>query len=193
MRPFHAVRARLQLLLARRSAEARMDQEIGLHVDLETEHLMREHGLEPEEARRRALVAFGGVERYKEELRDGRGLAWLGGLSLDLKLGLRMVAKYPGLSLVSVLGMAVAIAIGALVFGWVAAMLDPELPLEGGDRIVAVQTERADAPGNIDRQVLHDFVVWRTALTTVRDLGAFQLVDRNLMVEDGATDVVEVA
>src|SRR5690606_9135303 len=105
--------------------------------------------------------------------------------------------KYPGLSLVSVLGMAVAIAIGALVFGWAAAMLDPTLPLEGGDRIVAVQTDRADTPGDFDQHVLHDFVVWQTALTTVRDLGAFQLGDRNLVVdregEGGVTDAVAVA
>ncbi len=197
MRLFHAVRARLHLLLARRSAEARMDQEIGLHIDLESERLVRDEGLDPQEARRRALAAFGGVERYKEELRDGRGLAWLGGLSLDLKLGVRMVAKYPGLSVVSVFGMAVAIAIGAMVFSWAAAMLDPTLPLEGGDRIVAVQTDRADTPGDFDEHVLHDFVEWRTALTTVRDLGAFQLADRNLIVEGGGDDrvmdVVEVA
>ncbi len=197
MRLFHAVRTHLHLLLARRSAEARMDEEIGLHIDLESERLVREEGLDPQEARRRALAAFGGVERYKEELRDGRGLAWLGGLSLDFKLGVRMAAKYPGLSLVSVLGMAVAIAIGALVFGWADAMLDPTLPIEGGDRIVAVQTDRADAPGDLDQHVLHDFVEWRTALTTVRDLGAFQLGDRNLVVEDGGkggvADVVAVA
>jgi hypothetical protein len=55
---------------------------------------------------------------------------------VDVKLSVRMVAKYPGLSLVSVLGMALAIAIGAGVFGWVAAVLDPTLPLEGGDRVV---------------------------------------------------------
>lgn len=193
MRLFHALRTRLRLLLASRSAEARMDEEIGLHIDLETERLAREEGLDPQEARRRALVAFGGVERYREELRDGRGLAWLGGLSLDFKLGFRMVAKYPGLSLVSVLGMAVAIAIGALVFGWVAAMLNPTLPLAAGDRIIAVQTDRADTPGDFDQHVLHDFVVWRNALTTVRDLGAFQLVNRNLVIDDEVTDVVEVA
>jgi predicted permease len=192
-----STRTRLHLLFARRAAESRMDEEFRFHLDMETKRLVREHGLEPEEARRQALAAFGGVERYKEELRDGRGLAWLGGLSLDFKLGVRMAAKYPGLSLVSVLGMAVAIAIGALVFGWVAAMLDPTLPLEGGDRIVAVQTDRADAPGDFDQHVLHDFVVWRTELTTVRDLGAFELGDRNLIVgrggEDRVTDVVAVA
>ncbi|HEX5438261.1 MAG TPA: ABC transporter permease [Gemmatimonadaceae bacterium] len=189
----YALRARLRLLFGRHAAERRMEEEFGLHIELETERLVREAGLEPEEARRQALVSFGGVERHKEELREGRGLAWLGGLSLDLKLGLRMMAKYPALSLVSVLGMALAIATSAVVFGWIAAALDTTLPLEGGDRIVAVQTNRADVAGNVDRQVLHDFVAWRTELTTVRDLGAFQLGDRNLIVDDHVVGVVEVA
>ncbi|HET7622209.1 MAG TPA: ABC transporter permease [Gemmatimonadaceae bacterium] len=192
-----STRTRLRLLFARRAAESRVDEEFRFHLDMETRRLVRERSLAPEEARRQALAAFGGVERYKEELRDGRGLAWLNGLSLDFKLGVRMVAKYPGLSIVSVLGMAVAIAIGALVFGWAAAMLDPTLPLPGGNRIIAVQTDRADTPGDFDQHVLHDFVEWRTTLTTVRDLGAFQVADRNLIVErggeNGVADVVEVA
>ena len=113
--------------------------------------------------------------------------------AVDFRLAVRMLAKYPVLSGVSVMGMAVAIAIGASVFGMVAAVLDPTLPLEGGDRIVAVQTNRADAPGNIDRQVLHDFGVWRSELTRVRDLGAFQLDDRNLIVANQVTGVIPVA
>jgi hypothetical protein len=65
---------------------------------------------------------------------------------LDVKLGLRMLAKYPGLSLVSVIGMAVAIAIGVTAFGLISATLDPRIPLEEGDRIVALQNNRADNP-----------------------------------------------
>lgn len=112
---------------------------------------------------------------------------------LDVKLGVRVLAKYPGLSTVSVLGMAMAIAIGSTVFGWVAAVLDPSLPLDGGDRIVAVQTVRADVSGKLEQQVLHDFAMWRTELTTVRDLGAFALGDHNLILGDEVTDVVSVA
>ena len=111
---------------------------------------------------------------------------------LDVKLGVRMVAKYPGLSLVSVLGMAVAIAIGAGVFGGIGAMLDPTLPLPGGDRIVALQNHRADKPGSPDRQDLHDFVDWRSELTTVRDLGAFRRTSRNLIIEGRGTDLVRI-
>src|SRR5690349_6201350 len=113
MQWFDAARARLRLLVGRRAAEARMDDEIAFHLEMEAARLAREHGLTPDEARRRARVAFGGVERHKEAMRDGRGLAWLGGFSLDLRLGLRMLAKYPGLAIVGGLGMALATAIGA--------------------------------------------------------------------------------
>jgi putative ABC transport system permease protein len=113
--------------------------------------------------------------------------------ALDVRLALRVLAKYPVLSSVSVIGMSVAIAIGTIVFGWVSAVLEPKLLLDEGDRIVAVQTNRADAPGNRDLQVLHDFLEWRTELTSVRDLGAFQLGDRNLIVENQVVGVVAVA
>jgi len=43
---------------------------------------------------------------------------------LDVKLGLRMLAKYPGLSLVAVGGMAIAIAFGAGYFALVGSFLD---------------------------------------------------------------------
>src|SRR5689334_25402559 len=98
MRLVDAARTRLRLLLARRDAEARMNEEFRFHVDMEAERLVRDEGLAPDEARRRARLAFGLAERYKDEMRDGRGLAWMGGVKLDMKLGLRMMAKHPGLS-----------------------------------------------------------------------------------------------
>src|SRR4051794_39894160 len=95
---FEGARARLHLLLGRRAAEARMNEEVGFHIDMETERLVREEHLPHDEARRRALVLFGGVTQHKETLRDGRGLAWLGGFSLDTKLALRMLVKHPALT-----------------------------------------------------------------------------------------------
>src|SRR5918994_2046030 len=70
-----------------------------------------------------------GVARHKETLRDGHGLAWLGGFSLDIKLGARMLRKYPGLTIVGGLAMAFAIAIGAASFEFATQFLYPSLPL----------------------------------------------------------------
>src|ERR671920_559259 len=132
-------RARLRLLSDRRTAESRMTKEIGFHLDMETERLVREQGLHAVEARRRALVAFGGVERHKETLRDGRGRAWFDAFSLDLKLGGRMLVKYPGLTVVGGLAMAFAICVGTVIFQVMQLLLAPTLPLPAGERIVHVQ------------------------------------------------------
>jgi putative ABC transport system permease protein len=46
--------------------EAEMDEEMRFHIDMEAERLVRERGLQPDEARRQAAVAFGGVDKHKE-------------------------------------------------------------------------------------------------------------------------------
>jgi putative ABC transport system permease protein len=58
-------------------------------------------------------------------MRDGRATAWLGALSLDMRLGLRMLAKYPVLTVVGVLGVSIAAAVGTLAF---IAAVAPESP-----------------------------------------------------------------
>jgi putative ABC transport system permease protein len=192
MRLLYAARTRLRLLLARRAAEVRMDEEFRFHLEMEAERLVREAGLDPQEARRQARLAFGYVERYKEELRDGRGPALPAGLALDLKLGFRMLVKYPGLTIVGGLAMAFAIWVGAVTFQLVSLFVSPTLPLPGGDRVVQLRNwdMAASAP---ETRALHDFIVWREALRSVTDLGAFQDVPRNLIADDGEARLVQVA
>src|ERR687891_1331577 len=176
MKWIDAARVRLRLLFGGRAAEARMDEEFRFHIDMETERFVREDDLSPAEARRRALVAFGGTDRYGEELREGRGLSWVSGLSLDLRLGLRMLVKYPGLTIVGGFGMAVAMAIAGVSFGMLYAVLDPTLPVPEGDRVVMVQHIDARNGNSSGRVRLHDLETWREQLTSVEDLGAFREV-----------------
>ncbi|HEY4216242.1 MAG TPA: ABC transporter permease [Gemmatimonadaceae bacterium] len=182
MRVIHAARARLALLFGRR-ADDRMDAEIAFHIEMETARLVREEGLGVHEAARRARVAFGGVQQHKETLRDGRGLSWLGGLSLDFKLGARMLVKYPGLTIVAVLGMSVAVAIGAVSFSAIYSVLDAKLPFDAADRIVALKSQDVNT-GESDRTQLYDFETWREALPAVQELSAYRTVDRNLITRD---------
>src|SRR5687767_11190037 len=104
-------RRRLRALLRKETVERELDEELAFHLEMETEKLRRT-GLSAAEARRRAVLGFGGVERHKEEVRDARWLGWATGLSLDFRLGVRVLRKYPGLTLVGGLAMAFAIATG---------------------------------------------------------------------------------
>ena len=65
---------------------------------------------------RRALTPFGGVQQHREVLREGRGTAWFGSLSLDLRLGVRMLVKYPGPTIVGGLVMAFGNWFGTVTF-----------------------------------------------------------------------------
>jgi hypothetical protein len=190
---WHAATARLRLLVARRSADTRVDEEIHFHIAMETERLVRESGLSEDEARRQALVAFGGVEKHKETMRDGRGLAWLSGTALDFKLGARMLAKYPGLTLVGVVGMAVAVAVGAVAFSGVSTIVDGALPLDEGDRVVAIQNIDLRTHDEGRRTHLHDLAIWRRSLRAVQDIGAYRTVDRNFITRDQRSESVRIA
>ena len=187
-----AARARLHLLFAPRAAEARSNEEMDFHIDMEVTRLVREERLSPDDARRRALATFGGVTRHSEELRDGRGVAPLAGLSLDFKLGFRMLAKYPGLTIVGGLAMAFGIAAGTISSVMTSMFLSPTLPLPGGDRVVLlrnfdVQTQTAEP------RALGDFVVWRRSLTSVTDLGAYRDATRNVITGTDDARPVQVA
>lgn len=183
-----------------RDPVAEVEDELSYHLEQRV-HDYVARGMDPETARKAALERLGDLERVRGECsgllaaerraRERRGrlnVSWL-----DVKLGARMLAKYPGLSLVAVIGLAVAITIGAGSFGLIYALLDPTLPLDEGDRVVSVQNNRADRPGVPDRQSLHDFFRWRDELRTVKDLGAFWTDSRNLILGDGSAELVQIA
>jgi putative ABC transport system permease protein len=188
----HRVRALWRALWRSRQLEADMRDEMRLHIELEAERLERLHGLDAREARRQACVRFGGVERFKEEGREARGLRWLETASLDARLGVRMLAKHRWLTLVGGVAMAVAIALGATAFEIVGVLLRPALPLTDGERVVAIKYITSGA-GGADRRVLHAFADWRRQLTTVEQLTAFRTVQHNLVTSSAAPEAVKVA
>lgn len=181
---FSGTRARLRLLFGRRAAESRMEEEIRFHIDMEAERLERDEGLDAAEARRRALVSFGGVDRTREELRDGRGLAWMSGLRLDVKLGARMLARYPILTTASILALTIAVAMAASWFQFMGNMVWPELPVPDGDRIVRLRNVDVEA-AETEPRILHDFEAWREELRAVEDLAAFSSVPYSASTADG--------
>ena len=117
---------------------------------------------------------------------------WLKGFSLDLKLGGRMLVKYPGLTIVGGLAMAFAICVGTVIFAVLTMLIYPTLPLPAGERVVQIRNWDV-AANDPEPRALHDFVVWRGALRSVTELGAWRDVSRNLIIDAGDARPVEVA
>jgi putative ABC transport system permease protein len=115
------------------------------------------------------------------------------GLSLlDFKLGFRMLFRYPMLTVVGSLAMAVAIAVGAGTFEVITRVTDPSLPLPGGDRIVGLNYwDRAASDSRPPSA--YDVLNWREGLRALEDIGAFRPVQRNLIVGDQVGEPVDAA
>jgi hypothetical protein len=112
-------------------AEADLAREIRAHLQLLEDQFIAQ-GMSAAEAHYAAKRGFGGVEQAKEGQRDIRSFRWLDGASLDFRLGVRMLVKYPALTIVGALAIAVAIAIGTAFFEFATQAVNPSLALETG-------------------------------------------------------------
>ena len=120
------------------------------------------------------------------------GLAPLRGLSLDVRLALRLLVKHIGLTVVGTVAMAFAIWSGIVAFEFYTQIMHPRLPLEGGARIVAIVMVDTASRGE-KAPTLHDFVAWRDALTSVQDLAAYRDRNWNVIVGTAVPEPVAVA
>ena len=142
-----------------------------------------------ESAASQRRVRAGSATRSRRRPRPARG----GGVSwLDVTLGLRMLRRYPGLTVVGGLGMAVGVAIAAGFFAFFYAHLNPILPLPEGDRLVGL--ENWDTIANNEwRRATHDYLTWREELQSVEEIGAYRDVAANLFLDNELADRIVMA
>jgi len=137
MKALKRIRLFIRSLLRRDAVERELDDELSLHLDFETER-HRRAGMSPEDARRAALLTFGGVDRVKEEVRDSWGVRFLETLLQDVRYGLRSLRRNPGFSAVVVITLALGIGANTAVFSVVRGVLLRPLPYARGEEVVAL-------------------------------------------------------
>ena len=182
---------RLRYLLQRDRHERELDAELQFHLEMKRQEL-ESQGLDRPAAAAAARRALGNLPLTRDLVRDVWIAPWLQSVPQDYKLGLRMLLKYPGLTLAGGLALAIAIGIGAGWYDLAGKLLVPTIPLPEGGRLVLIET-RNTLTNEPERRVARDFLEWRRELRTIEDLGAYRTDTRNLVVGNAAPESIRMA
>ena len=128
-------RYRLRALFDRSAMERELHDELRFHVERETQKLV-ERGVPPEAAAREAVLAFGGVSRIKDDVRDARGIALIDSLRQDISYALRGLRNRPGFTAAVTIALAVGIGATGTMFSIIDRLLFRPPPyLASADRV----------------------------------------------------------
>src|SRR6267143_4612265 len=178
MRALRRFLTRMVNLATRRAQDERLREEIEEHIALQTAENLRA-GLSPVEARRQAMLKFGGVEVVREDYRAERGLLFIENLLGDLRNAGRTICRMPGLAVVIIVSLAIGIGVNTTIFSWIQMILFQPLPgVSGASNFLLVEprTETGGYPG----ASWLEYRDLQTQVPALQDVVASQMVPFNV-------------
>jgi putative ABC transport system permease protein len=166
---FARIRESFRAAFARARVESEMEKEMRLHVEMETEQNMR-RGMAPDDARRAALVAFGGIENAKEATRDERSTRLVEQLGADVRFALRGMRKRPGFTAAVIGLVALGTGANAAIYSALHRLVLHPLPFANSDRLVEMTA--VTGGGRVLVTPTKDLIeVWRDRSRLVERIG----------------------
>jgi hypothetical protein len=165
--------SRCRALVSARRLDEDFNQEVAAHLEMLTEAHVR-RGMTPDEARRTAILRFGGPVQIKEQQREHRGLPLVETTRQDVRYAVRALRKNPAYAAVAIATLAIGIGAGTTVFSLAAAVLLRPLPYANPDRLVRIfevnplkrWTRNIASPAN--------YADWKAQNTVFTDVAAYE-------------------
>lgn len=136
------------MIAGNRKQENDAADELQFHLEKEIEQNMAA-GMPREEARRRALISFGGVEQTREALREVHRGRVFEALRQDLRYGWRMLRKTPGFTAIAVITLALGIGANTAIFSLIDAIIFRSMPIQDPQSLMVFQWQSHKGPGNM--------------------------------------------
>ncbi|MGI9075209.1 MAG: ADOP family duplicated permease [Bryobacteraceae bacterium] len=133
-------------LVKKRQLENELAKELQDHLERQVSDY-RQSGLTEEEARRKALLAFGGVEQMREECREARGTWWIESAVQDLRLAVRTLRKSLGFTFTAISTLALGIGANTAIFALLDAVRLRSLPVPAPEKLALIQIEGGNGFG----------------------------------------------
>jgi putative ABC transport system permease protein len=138
--------ARVRGMFTSHRSDTDLNEELLVHLEMETTENIR-RGMAPEDARRQALLASGGLTVAVEAVRDQRGLPWLESVAADIRYAFRALRRSPAFTAIVVITLGLGIGANTAIFSVVRAVLLKPLPHRDGDRLMYLR-QSVDGPGD---------------------------------------------
>ena len=187
-----ALRRLAELSRRRSQSVAEQDDEFSFHIEMETAENIR-RGMTEADARRTALLRFGGMQRFREETTDARGVVAVDNLARDTRFALRRLHRAPGFTagVVATLGIGIgtAVGIGTIVYG----VLLRDLPYDKPDRLVRVGFETDGLATSGDLHSAATFFHFAKSARSFADIGAYSTSDAFTVTDGDAPERVNIA
>ncbi|MGD0893544.1 MAG: ABC transporter permease [Terracidiphilus sp.] len=186
----YTIPLRLRSLFRRDHVDQELDEELLDHIERQTEYNVA-RGMRPDEARRAALIALGGIEKRRQECRETRGVHWLEGLGRDLVYALRAMRRNPGFTAAVLLIISLAIGANTAILSADSALLFRVLPYKEPGQLVEV-FQKSLSGESTDRMPVApaNFFDWQKDGRAFEGFGAWQTANFNLSGGDSPERVV---
>jgi predicted permease len=135
----------LKAFFQKRKTDSDLNDELRFHLEKEVE-LNIARGMSADEARRRALIAFGGVQQTRENVRQVRWTRFIESLFQDVRYAGRMLRKSPGFTAMAVLTMALGIGMNTAIFSLIDDVLFRALPARHAEELVVLRWHSHSGP-----------------------------------------------
>jgi predicted permease len=164
-----------------------VNEEMASHLEMAMEENLR-RGMPAEQARRQALVRFGGIQQALEQHRESRSMPWVDVLGQDLRFTIRMLRRDSGFTMVAILILALGIGANIAVFSVVNTILLRPLPFRDPQqlvRIVEKDPKAGESSKTYTADATQDFQQQNRSFQSISGYFAFTGPDNLKLVGDG--------